>query len=106
MIARYWTATATAEKAPAYFAFFRDVLTPELSKIPGHAGALVLSRVAAEMVEITVLTFWESHEAIRRFAGESPSKAVVEPEAQAMLTSFDDEVLHYDVEYARIDISR
>jgi hypothetical protein len=36
-------------------------------------------------------------EAVRKFAGADAEKAVVEPEAQAALTTFDDSVTHFDV---------
>jgi len=58
MVARYWSARATADKAPAYVAFFRDQLVPQLRGIEGHLGALVFDRALPDGVEITVLTFW------------------------------------------------
>ena len=36
-------------------------------------------------------------DAIRRFAGEDAERAVVEPEAQAVLAEYDDFVRHYEV---------
>jgi hypothetical protein len=36
-------------------------------------------------------------EAVREFAGVKAEKAVVEPEAQAVLTSFDESVTHFEV---------
>jgi hypothetical protein len=36
-------------------------------------------------------------QAIRAFAGDQPSQAVVEPEAQAALVRFDSQVSHFDV---------
>jgi hypothetical protein len=39
-------------------------------------------------------------EAVRRFAGAQPEKAVVEPEARAVLTDFDDSVTHFEVVHA------
>jgi heme-degrading monooxygenase HmoA len=98
MIARRFGAVTTPTNAPHYYAYFRDKLAPELSKIPGHRGALVLSRELTESIAITVVTFWESMEAIRAFAGDSPNRAVVEPEGRAWLSSFDDEVTHNAVE--------
>jgi hypothetical protein len=44
-----------------------------------------------------VITLWESMDAIRRFAGEDADRAVVEPEARAVLSEFDDGVRHYEV---------
>jgi hypothetical protein len=43
------------------------------------------------------LTLWESLAAVRRFAGAEAEKAVVDPEAQAILTSFDESVTHFEV---------
>jgi len=48
-------------------------------------------------IEFVVLTLWESMEAVRRFAGDEPEKAVVEPQAQAVLTSFDNSVTHFEI---------
>jgi hypothetical protein len=36
-------------------------------------------------------------EAVREFAGVKAEKAVVEPEARAVLTSFDESVTHFEV---------
>jgi hypothetical protein len=37
-------------------------------------------------------------DAIRRFAGADPERAVVEPEARAVLADYDDFVRHYEVQ--------
>lgn len=99
MLVRYFTATVARANAPKYYTFFRNTLTPELERIPGHRGALVLSNDdGGDPVEITVLTFWEGIDAIRRFAGDAPSRAVVEPEARALLDSFNEIVTQHIVE--------
>lgn len=98
MIARSWSARATGEGAKAYVAFFDGTLRPVLEQIEGHEGALVLTRaLGGDSVEIRVLTFWRSAEAIARFAGDEPGRAVVEPEARALLASFDEDVTHQEV---------
>jgi heme-degrading monooxygenase HmoA len=94
MIARYWTARATVEGARAYVDFFQRTLVPQLARLEGHRGALVFDRPLDDGVEITVLTLWESMEAIGRFAGAAPEHAVVEPEARAILRDYDDRVRH------------
>jgi heme-degrading monooxygenase HmoA len=99
MLVRYFTATVSRANAPKYYTFFRNTLTPELERIPGHRGALVLSTDDnSDPIEITVLTFWESSDAIRRFGGDTPNRAVVEPEARALLESFDEIVTQHIVE--------
>jgi hypothetical protein len=59
---------------------------------------LVLSADNDTAIDITVLTFWESIESIRAFAGDAPNTSVVEPEARAILASFDDEIEQLTVE--------
>ena len=69
-------------------------MLPALKRIDGYRDARVLRR----QEEFVVITFWGSMDAIRRFAGDHPARAVVEPEARAVLAEFDDLVRHYEVE--------
>jgi heme-degrading monooxygenase HmoA len=104
MIARSWTARASRVGAQAYVEFFKTTLIPELSSIEGHRGALVLEHAAGDDdMRITVVTFWESMTAVARFAGATPEVAVVEPDARALLRSFDPLVTHHEVVAARFD---
>lgn len=99
MIARSWSARATAPGAAAYVTFYRETMVPQLERIEGHRGSLVLTRTGDDgEAEITVLTFWESMEAVERFAGTAFDRAVVESAAQAALSSFDEWVQHRHVE--------
>ena len=96
-ILRMWTAKATEQKAPAYIDHAVNKVFPTLSKIEGHRGACLLRRIIGGTVELVVLTLWQSMDAVRRFAGAQPEQAVVEPEAKAVLTSFDESVTHFEV---------
>ena len=99
MIARSWSARATVEGAAAYVTFYRETMVRQLERIEGHRGSLVLTRPGDDgEAEITVLTFWESMEAVSRFAGAAFERAVVESAAQEALTSFDEWVEHRHVE--------
>jgi heme-degrading monooxygenase HmoA len=99
MIVRTWSATATSAGAQAYSRYFADTLLPELRELAGFAGAYLLSRDLGKngTVELTAHTFWESPEAIRAFAGDDTTVAVVEPEAQAVLAGFDRAATHRSV---------
>lgn len=97
MIARIWQAMADRERRDAYPEHFRRRVIPELRAVPGFLGADLLSRDTADGVAFTVITRWESIDAIRRFAGEDPERAVVDPEAAAVLRRFDRHVTHHDV---------
>ncbi len=97
MILRMWTARAGKSKAGDYIEHAQRKVFPKLRAIEGNCGAYLLSREATNGVELMVLTLWQSMEAIRKFAGPDPEKAVVEPEARAVLTSFDERVTHFEV---------
>jgi heme-degrading monooxygenase HmoA len=97
MIARVWTARATADGAGRYRAHFAGHVLPALRSIDGYAGASLLSRAAEEAVEIVVVTRWRSLDAVRAFAGPDSERAVVAPEAVPLLLRWDDRVRHYEI---------
>jgi heme-degrading monooxygenase HmoA len=97
MITRLWRASAERDRRDAYPEHFRRHVVPELRAVAGFLGADLLSRDTADTVEFTVLTRWESMDAIRRFAGEDPERAVVDPEAAAVLRRFDRRVTHDEI---------
>src|SRR4051812_17556426 len=97
MIARIWKAQADNQHVKDYVPHFEINVYPELQEIAGFRGAYVMQKVIGDGVEIQVMTLWESMEAIRQFAGEQVERAVVEPEAQAVLRSFDTTVSHHEV---------
>jgi heme-degrading monooxygenase HmoA len=90
MIARTWRCVASSENV-SHFVF------PELCSLKGFSEAFILRQALGDDFELTVMTLWESMDAIRSFAGKNAEMAVVAPAAQAVLTSFDDTVTHYDV---------
>jgi heme-degrading monooxygenase HmoA len=96
-VARSWSARATPTGALAYLEHFEDVVLPALRRLAGHRGALVLRRPQGEEIEITVLTLWASLDAVHEFAGPDASRAMVEPEARAALTTFDTRAVHFEV---------
>ena len=78
---RTWSATADAQGAGNYTRYFTGILLPELRKLHGFEGAFLLRRDLAGNgpVELTAHTFWESPEAIRAFAGNDITVAIVGP---------------------------
>ena len=104
MIVRMWSGTARPEHADAYVAHLREKTLPALAGIPGYYGANVLRKPAGDTVIFMVLTLWQSLDAIRAFAGaEDPEVAVVPPEAQALLLSWDARAVHWPVAYTTFD---
>ncbi len=97
MILRMWRARSTVEKTGKYVEHATKKIFPALRAIEGHRGAYLLRRAVDGAIELVVLTLWESMEAVHKFARVEPDKAVVEPEARASLTDFDDFVTHFEV---------
>ncbi len=97
MILRMWKARSTPKQAAAYIEHATKTVFPKVRNIKGHRGDYLLRRELEDGVELVVLTLWDSMEAVRRFAGYEPNKAVVEREARATLTSFDEYVTHFEV---------
>jgi heme-degrading monooxygenase HmoA len=97
MIARVWSAQTTPAQAPAYVEHLNSQVLPAVRQVDGFAGATLLQRPTDAAVEIVVITYWRSLEAIRGFAGDDLEKAVVATEAAALLTRFDQRVRHYEV---------
>ena len=97
MVIREWRGLATREKEATYVAHFCDEVLPKLRQLDGFLGASVLRRGKDDAVEMTVLTRWESMDAIRRFAGEDAELAVVAAAAQPCFVSYDRKVSHHEV---------
>jgi len=102
VIARMWSGVARPDTIDAYLAHLREKTFPAIAALDGHRGAHVLRRESAGQVQVTVITWWESLDAIARFSGGDVEAAVVPPEAQALLTSWDARAVHWEV----VDIGR
>jgi len=97
MIARIWRGYTRAEKADEYVGYVEETGLKEYRQTSGNRGALVLRRIEGDTAEFVVLSFWEDFDAIRRFAGPRPEKAVYYPEDDQFLLGKEPNVAHYDV---------
>lgn len=97
MIARVWAARATIANAPAYAEHLRTEVIPGLRSVDGYQGAKLLQRADGDEIEIVVVTWWQSLDAIHGFAGDDIGSAVVTDHATGLLAGFDERVLHYEM---------
>jgi quinol monooxygenase YgiN len=97
MIGRIWRAWATAENADSYERLLRDKILPELDAAEGCHGAYVMRQEHHDEVEFVVLHFFDSIDAVRKFAGDNYQAAVVPEPARKLLVRFDAMAQHYDV---------
>jgi len=65
--------------------------------VPGYVGADLLRRDAGAEIAFVTITRFESLESVRAFAGEDYEQAVVEPEARALLSRFDERSEHFEI---------
>lgn len=97
MIARFWTAKMAPAHAPLYADHLKNQVLIALRKVDGYVSAKLLERETTDGVEIVVITFWQSLEAIRKFAGPDLEQAVVSDEIVPLLLQYDQRVRHYEV---------
>jgi heme-degrading monooxygenase HmoA len=102
MIARIWHGLATLENAEAYYRHFTTSVVPHLKGIAGQQGAFLLRRETSGKVQFLALTLWDSIETVKKFAGQDPDVATVEPQAKAALEEFDVFAMHYEVVYGGV----
>ena len=98
MIARIWHGRTRAVDADEYWAFLRSRAVPDYKETPGNLGVYLLRRLDGDEAHFITLTYWESAEAIRAFAGEDISRAKYYPEDARFLLDFEPTVLHYEIE--------
>ena len=100
MIARLWHGWTSRENADAYERFLREHMFPSMESVTGFLGAELLRRDAGEEVAFVTITRFDSYDAVRAFAGDDYERAVIEPEARALLAHADDRSEHFDVAIA------
>jgi heme-degrading monooxygenase HmoA len=97
MISRHWKGVTRPGQAEGYTAHLRRETFPRLAAIPGFVRGSILHREVEGGTEFQIVTVWESWEAVRAFAGADPEAAVVPPVVRAMMSDYDDRVVHYEV---------
>jgi heme-degrading monooxygenase HmoA len=97
MIARTWRGAVRTADRDAYADYLRETGVAAYAATPGNLGVRMLRRDLGDRTEFVMLTFWESLEAIRAFAGEDEETAIFYPEDDGFLIERDAVALHYEV---------
>jgi heme-degrading monooxygenase HmoA len=104
MIARIWRGRTRAAQSDEYLSFLERTGFAEYRATDGNRGVLCLRREAADGVaEFTLLTLWDSMEAIRLFAGDQPERAKYYPDDPDYLLEMTPFVDHYEVAWQDLD---
>ena len=97
MIARTWHGAVPAAKADAYAAYLQQTGVKECRATPGNRGVEVFRRTVGAETHFLFISFWESRDAIRRFAGDDIDRAHYYPEDRQYLLELEPTVIHYEV---------
>ncbi|WP_276302060.1 antibiotic biosynthesis monooxygenase family protein [Halorussus lipolyticus] len=101
MIERIWHGWTTPEEADEYERLLHDEIFPRFADedIDGYRGFRVLRRAnrGDEEVEFVTVMRFDSLDAVKEFAGEDHEQAHIPPEAEKVLSRYDDRARHYEV---------
>jgi len=96
-IARIWRGRTPASKAAEYLEFLRRKGLAGYHATGGNLGVQVLLRTEGNVSEFLLVSYWDGYDAIRRFAGPEPERAVYYPEDDEFLLEKEPTVMHYEV---------
>ena len=97
MIARMWRGAVRAEDTEAYAEYIRATGVAEYAATPGNRGAYLLYRIDGDRAEVLTISFWDSLDAVRGFAGDDIDRAVFYPEDDRYLVDRDLTANHFVV---------
>ena len=107
MKCRIWRGKTTVENSSAYITLLKSVVLPSIKWVDGYRGGILLSKADKESnsIEFTTLTFFNSIDAIKLFAGENYTLAVVPEIATKLLKEYDKVVEIMDVQYSDSELN-
>jgi heme-degrading monooxygenase HmoA len=105
MIMRTWRGAVRPEDRERYLRHQDETGVGEYRETPGNLGALVLQRERDGLVEVIAVSFWESMDAVRAFAGDDPGRARFYPGDDDLLARKDAHADHCEVVSVDLDVS-
>ena len=97
MIVRIWHGRVPTSKAEAYTKFLNERAIPDYQSVNGNLGVYILRRREGDVTHFLTLSFWDSLDSIREFAGEDVEAAKYYDEDKDFLLEFEPRVVHYEV---------
>ena len=97
MIARLWHGAVPAAKGDRYADYLRQTGVTDCLATPGNRGVHVLRRRVGAEIHFLFISFWDSMDAIRAFAGDDVERARYYPEDREYLLELEPGVAHYEV---------
>ena len=97
MLARTWHGMVPEDQAEEYLDYVKRTGVPGLGSTPGNLGVMVFRRAEQGTAHFLLTSFWESYDAISKFAGPDIERARYYPEDEKYLIELEPTVTHYEV---------
>ena len=97
MIARIWRGTTSEDRADEYAKYLRGTGLADYVKTPGNHGVSMLVRRHDGRADFTLISYWESMEHVKAFAGDDPEVARFYPGDEGLLAERDGHADHWTV---------
>jgi heme-degrading monooxygenase HmoA len=97
MIARIWHGRTLSAKADEYEKYLNASGVARMLQTQGNHGVEVLRRADGPRTDFIVISYWESIEAVKLFAGAEYAKAVIMDRDREFLVEVEANVVHYEV---------
>jgi heme-degrading monooxygenase HmoA len=97
MIARIWRGATAADRAQEYLEYLKQTGVADYTVTPGNHGVQILHRTEGDRTDFTILSYWESMDAIKAFAGDQPEVSRYYPEDDEYLIDKQPNVEHHQV---------
>lgn len=96
---RIWHGMTRKSVADEYEDFLKRRAVPDYESVPGLRKVIFTRRDEGEVTHFTLITIWDSIDAMKRFAGHDPSKAKYYPEDDKYLLEKEEHVQIYKIFY-------
>jgi heme-degrading monooxygenase HmoA len=97
-IARIWHGRTPLARAEEYRSYLFDAGVKKIAKIPGNRGVQLMMRKTADEAEFMVVSYWDSIDAIKGYAGATYEHVHDLPRDAEFLIDKEKLVRHFDLD--------
>lgn len=96
-IARVWHGRTLQAKAEEYLQYLQESGIKKMAALPGNLGNQIFRRTENGITDVTVISYWESREAIKQWAGADIEKTRYLDKDKEYLLELEPTVKHFEV---------
>lgn len=97
LIARIWHGRTQAAKAEEYTRYLFEAGVAKIAAIPGNRGVQMLRMIGDDVAEFEIVSYWDSRDAIRLFAGDDIEQVRHLPRDPEYMIGAAPSVRHFEV---------